>query len=61
MICTSYENLAQEKNWEIMLQVNVDKQYEIAKIVKVRHKMRQDKIEKCEAGQAGGSGAPGNW
>ena len=60
MICTSYENIAQEKYWEIMLQDNVDKQYEIAKIIKVRHKLRQDKTEKSEAGQADGSGAPGN-
>ena len=34
---------------------------EIAKIVQVRHKMRSDKIDKFDAGQAGGSGVPGNW
>ena len=57
---TAYEDIAQDKDWKILFQDNVDKQYEIAKIVKMRHKVRQDKIDKFEAGQAGGSGAPGN-
>ena len=62
MVCESYGDIPREKYWKIMLEDNVDKQYEIAKVIKMRHKMRQDKIEKYEAGQVddSGSGAPGN-
>ena len=34
MICQSYKKIPQEKDWKIVLQNYVDKQYDIAKNVK---------------------------
>ena len=46
----SIKNLPQENNWEDNKENNIEKQFEIAAIVKTRQKKRKESIEKHEAG-----------
>ena len=52
LTCTSYESLSPENNWEQVKEndTSVERQFEIAKIVKARQLKRKKIIENFEAG-----------
>ena len=57
MIGKSIKNIIKEENKiKVILEDNVDKQY-VGEVVKTRHNMRQDKIDKYECDQADDSGS----
>ena len=51
LVCKTYDNLPQENQWADVKGKCVDRQYEIAKIVKVRIERRMKLIDIYEAGQ----------
>ena len=50
LTCNAYENLPQENSWEDVKENSVERQFEIAEIVKTRQKKRKEIIEEYEAG-----------
>ena len=61
--CPTYEKTPQENSWRDIKRDNVERQFEIAQIVKERWNIRKRHIEKYEAGQPQdqfGSRAPGH-